>query len=225
MKKVSKIMWGIVLVAVGVILALNALNITDIDIFFKGWWTLFIIVPSFISLFADRDKTGGIIGMILGIILLLSARGLVDYTMIWKLALPAVVIVVGLELIFHNAFDKSARDTFKKLKDGSSLRSSAAIFATKEDNCSGQTFTGAEYSTLFGTVNCDISDAIFERDVLIKTHNIFGTVKIIVPDGVNVVTNSHSLFGGVSSEIINRKENEITVYVEGYCLFGSVEIK
>ena len=50
MKKVSGILWGIVLVAVGVILTLNAFGVANVDIFFDGWWTLFIIVPCVIGL-------------------------------------------------------------------------------------------------------------------------------------------------------------------------------
>lgn len=57
MKKTSGILWGIALVAIGVILALNALGITDINIFFDGWWTLFFIIPSLIGLISERDKT------------------------------------------------------------------------------------------------------------------------------------------------------------------------
>ena len=36
MKKLSGILWGIVLVAIGVILALNAFGLIGIDIFFDG---------------------------------------------------------------------------------------------------------------------------------------------------------------------------------------------
>ena len=39
MKKFKSIIWGIVLVAVGVIVALNALEITDIDIFLLKIWS------------------------------------------------------------------------------------------------------------------------------------------------------------------------------------------
>ena len=60
MKKFKSIIWGIVLVAVGVIVALNALEITDIDIFFEGWWTLFIIIPCFIGIFTSREKFGNL---------------------------------------------------------------------------------------------------------------------------------------------------------------------
>ena len=64
MKKISSIIWGIVLIAAGALFALNALNITDIDIFFDGWWTLFIIVPCAVGLFTEYEKTGNIIGII-----------------------------------------------------------------------------------------------------------------------------------------------------------------
>ena len=67
MKKISKILWGIVLIAVGVIFALNAFGITDIEIFFDGWWTLFIIVPCLIGIFSEREKLGNIIGLTIGV--------------------------------------------------------------------------------------------------------------------------------------------------------------
>ena len=44
MRKLANTLWGIVLVVIGVILTLNALEITNINIFFEGWWTLLIII-------------------------------------------------------------------------------------------------------------------------------------------------------------------------------------
>ena len=57
----KNMLWGIVLIAIGIVLGLNALDITNIDLFFDGWWTLFIIIPCFIDLFKDKDKTGNIV--------------------------------------------------------------------------------------------------------------------------------------------------------------------
>ena len=62
MKKLSKILWGVVFIAAGIVFALKAFGITDIEIFFDGWWTLFIIVPCFIGIFSTKEKTGNIIG-------------------------------------------------------------------------------------------------------------------------------------------------------------------
>ena len=60
MKKTTSIIWGIALVAIGVVLGLNAFGVTDIELFFDGWWTLFIIVPSAVGLFREKDKTGAV---------------------------------------------------------------------------------------------------------------------------------------------------------------------
>ena len=46
MKKFSQILWGLAFIALGIILILNVTQVTDIDLFFDGWWTLFIIVPN-----------------------------------------------------------------------------------------------------------------------------------------------------------------------------------
>lgn len=48
MNNLTKILWGIVFIVLGVIIGLNALDITSINVFFKGWWTLVIIIPCLI---------------------------------------------------------------------------------------------------------------------------------------------------------------------------------
>ena len=86
---------GGLLIVVGVIFGLNALDIIDINLFFDGWWTLFIIIPCFIDLFKDNDKTGNIIGLIIGICLLLACQGIITFELIWKLLLPVIFFMVG----------------------------------------------------------------------------------------------------------------------------------
>ena len=105
MKKIGNILWGIVFIIIGVIIGLNALDITHINIFFSGWWTLFIIIPCFIDLFNDKDKTGDIIGIIVGIILLLCAQNILSFAIVWKLAIPTILIVLGISIIFKSILD------------------------------------------------------------------------------------------------------------------------
>ena len=69
MEKIKKLLWGLFFIVLGLVIGLNSLGITDINVFFKGWWTLFIIVPSFIGLFDDEDKTGNLIGLVIGVVL------------------------------------------------------------------------------------------------------------------------------------------------------------
>ena len=74
MKRTNQILWGVVLVLAGLVLACNALGLTEIDLFFDGWWTLFIIVPCGIGLLSGKEITGNLIGLGIGVALLLACR-------------------------------------------------------------------------------------------------------------------------------------------------------
>ena len=90
MRKIGNTLWGIVLVIIGVILTLNALEITNINIFFNGWWTLLIIIPSTIELIARENKFWSAVWLIIGIVLLLACRNILDFTLIWKVTSPVI---------------------------------------------------------------------------------------------------------------------------------------
>ena len=57
MKNVKPIVWGIAIIALGVIFGGNALGLFELNVFFDGWWTLFIIIPSdgFTEMKADNE--------------------------------------------------------------------------------------------------------------------------------------------------------------------------
>ena len=117
MKKVSGILWGIVLVAVGVILTLNAFGVANVDIFFDGWWTLFIIVPCVIGLFTDYDKSGHLIGICIGVFLLLCCQDVLNFDMFWKLLAPAIIVIIGVKMILGSIFDNRGEQVFKQIKE------------------------------------------------------------------------------------------------------------
>ena len=116
MKKISNVLWGIVLIVLGVILALNVFNITDINLFFDGWWTLFIILPCGIGLFAEREKTGNLIGLAIGVGLLLCCRDVISFSLLWKLLVPGIIVVIGVKLVITGLFGNKANDILKKIK-------------------------------------------------------------------------------------------------------------
>ncbi len=116
MKKASSILWGIVLIAAGALFALNALNITNIDIFFEGWWTLFIIVPCAVGLFTEREKTGNSIGIAVGVFLLLCCQDILSFSIFWKLIVPAIIVIVGLKMVFNGLFANKANEIIAKIK-------------------------------------------------------------------------------------------------------------
>lgn len=225
MKKVSSIILGIALVVLGVIFALNAFNIIDVDVFFDGWWTLFIIIPSFVGLFTEREKTGNIIGIIVGVFLLLCCQDVLTFSMIWKLLFPAIIVIIGLKMVIMGAFGNKANEILDKMKfEGKEFKQGNATFSSCDLNYDNEVFEGVELSAVFGGVKCDLRKAIIEKDCAIQVSAIFGGIDILVPENINVKVNSTSIFGGVSNKTAVHKESP-TIFVSGICMFGGVDIK
>ncbi len=73
----------------------DALGLFDFELFFQGWWTLFIIVPCVMNIFENGLRRGNFIGTGIGLILLLEnwIAGFDD------LVFPLILIVIGTALI------------------------------------------------------------------------------------------------------------------------------
>ncbi len=227
----SSIVWGIVLVAAGVIFALNALDITNIDVFFKGWWTLFIIIPCTVGLFTERNNiVGNATGILIGVFLLLCARGILAYSMIWKLLLPIFVVAIGLKLFFKGLFgreeekDDDEEEGDDDEENDHDLHKANAIFSAHRVNYDGMVFKSAELNVVFGGAELDLRKAIIEGDCTVRTNCIFGGVTILVPENVNVKIKDSSIFGGASNRTTYH-EGAHTIHVKSNSVFGGISIK
>lgn len=78
MKKLAKQFLGFSIAAIGVLWILNVTGVIGFDIFFRGWWTLLIILPCTAHLIA-HPNWGSFSGIALGAILLLQAQGYIDW--------------------------------------------------------------------------------------------------------------------------------------------------
>ena len=225
MKNTSRIIWGVVLIVAGIIFALNALDITDIDIFFDGWWTLFIIVPSAIGIFTQKERMGNIIGVIIGVLLLLCCQDILSFGLLWKLLIPAIIVIVGVKLIFGSVFDKKAKEAVEKLNKSDNPKQGTAVFSGCNLDFKGEHFDGANLTAVFGGIKCDLREAIIDQDCIIEVSAIFGGIDIFLPDNINVKINTMSIFGGVANKKHKAENASVTVYISGSCMFGGVDIK
>ena len=227
MKKLGNVLWGIVLIAIGLIVGANALGITNINIFFDGWWTLIIIIPCFIGLFTEKEKTGNIIGILIGVALLLACRDIINFNVIWKLLFPTILVAIGISMIFKDTINKNINKEIKKLNEKKTKENEyCATFSGQDLKFDGEKFEGADMSAVFGGIKCDLTKAVIESDIVINASSIFGGIDIIVPDNVKVKVKSSSIFGGVSDKKRHSENAEAhTIYVNATCLFGGVDIK
>ena len=226
MKDSKKILLGFLLLALAVLIILNTFGITDIDFFFPGWWALFIIVPCFIGIFTERDKVGNVMGLLLGVGLLLAAQDVIDFSTLWKLAIPAFIIFAAVNMIIVGFRGKRTQKE--------------AVITAKSDDCSTefimfggnevkvgpeQEFKGAKLTAIFGGIDYDLSGAVITQDCTIEAVSIFGGIDIILPKNVNVKSNATGIFGGVENKNYTVPGAEVTVYITGAAIFGGVDIK
>ncbi len=90
---------GMVLIVIGIVFLLNRIGVITANIFFAGWWTLFLIVPALISMTRQGITMGNGILFAVGIYFFLDANG-------WNFRgffVPAMIIVFGLALVFRKA--------------------------------------------------------------------------------------------------------------------------
>lgn len=226
MKDYTKYIIGFLLIFIGLILGLNAFGITNINLFFSGWWTLFIIIPSLVGLINDKEKTSSLIFLIIGVWLFLAERDLIEYELLIKLLLPVILISIGLLLVFKDVLSINGKEIKKINANNKESNNYIAVFGSQYLKFEDEKVENLDLKSLFGGIKLDLRDAKIEKDIVINTLSVFGGIDIYVPDDVKVKVSSTPFFGGV--EVKRGKQSskkEITIYLNSVCIFGGVDVK
>lgn len=226
MKDYTKYIIGFLLIFIGLILGLNAFGITNINLFFSGWWTLFIIIPSLVGLINDKEKTSSLIFLIIGVWLFLAERDLIEYELLIKLLLPVILISIGLLLVFKDVLSINGKEIKKINENNKESNNYIAVFGSQDLKFEDEKVENLDLKSLFGGIKLDLRDAKIEKDIVINTLSVFGGIDIYVPDDVKVKVSSTPFFGGV--EVKRGKQSskkEITIYLNSVCIFGGVDVK
>lgn len=222
--KVSSIILGVALILAGLVYAGNVLNVWDVSIFFDGWWTLFIIIPCVISMINSGVNTSNTIGVIIGAMLLLNAQRILPIDIVLKLLIPVILVAIGIKLLFRQSFAKKIHNI-----SGSQPQNRAeysAYFGEQNLNYNGLTFEGTNATVIFGSMNIDLRGANIPNDCVIDLTCIFGGIDIISNGNINIKSNCLPIFGGVTNKSTQTiGENVKTIYLNGTCIFGGVEVK
>ncbi len=219
MKKVSSsVVWGIVIVVVGILLLIKNLDLIDINIFFEGWWTLFIIIPSLFGLLKKGSFVSSSLGLIIGILLLLATREIIEWNVVGKVFIPSIIIIVGLSFIF--------KSNVKKIKESNNASDEyIGIFSGTSEKIKGE-FNGSNCLAVFGGVELDLRNATITNDIVIECVSVFAGITIFVPDNAIVKLSGVPIFGGAENKATqNVSKKAPTIYINYVCVFGGVEIK
>ncbi len=229
MKQFKAIIWGLAIITLGVIFGGNALGLFNFNVFFDGWWTLFIIVPSAISLITEKNRFASLIFLAAGVIFLLAAQDVFSYETAGKTILAMFLVAAGLMIIFrslvHKSCDKEIEKKVKDLGDGKTMESQIAVFSGSDRVYNDEVFAGANLTAVFGGAELDLRHAKFEKDTVIKAFCLFGGIDIKIPDDVQVKIKSGFIFGGASDDRKgDTSKGKYTIYVDAAGGFGGISI-
>lgn len=201
----------------------------DLNIFFDGWWTLFIIIPSFLGLFKHGSRIPSIGGLIFGGALLCYEQKLFPAELgFWKAVLfsfiVSVLITTALSIIrgifFHGSSVKAEAGCTHKGKNGAD-----SVFGNRRIDYTGVEFTGAEYNGVFGEITIDLRNAVIPHDCTIEADAVFGTVIIYASPNARFITAGDQVFGSVENHSAASTDAVPVVTVEANSVFGKVEIR
>lgn len=228
MKKLMGIVIGALLICCGVLFVLNIFGILKINFSVDGWWTLFIILPCLCGLITNKDKFGSLIGLSVGVLLLLAARNVFDYNMIWKIIIPIIIVLLGVKLIIKsiNTKENSSIEN-SAIEQNGEQKDVMAVFTEKNVDYSEEELSVVKIGAVFGGASVNLKNAKIVDGSHIDLLCAFGGVDIFLPENVIIKNDSFCLFGGLSDKrnVINQNENNITLYINGFCLFGGIDIK
>ena len=206
---------GILLIVVGVLFLGRNMDWWDFSIFFDGWWTLFLIVPSIISLVRREGIGTSFLILVLGVLMLLACQDVIEWSTIWKIFVPLIIIVIGLSIIFGNRKVRS-----KKIKPNA--KEYVAIFSGV-DEVINKIESDFKITSVFGGVELDMRDVKLEEDLIIDCFTLFGGIDIRLPKDVKVEVNGLPIFGGVENKYRNH-DATVTVYINHTTIFGGVDL-
>ena len=158
-----------------------------------------------------------IIGLIIGIVLLLAARDIIDFALIGHLILPIILILLGLLIMFkRDDKDFVITKEYDRDKEIEVTFSNQTITIDEE-------FGSRKSSAVFGKLTLDLTKSKIKKDTNIKLEAVFGSIILILPEGLDVKLRSTPIFGGVSNNYSSTGSK--TIYIEADAIFGGVTIK
>ena len=222
--RLGNILWGLLFIIIGVGLGGNALDVWDFNLFFDGWWTLFIIIPSIISMVQSGVNTDNVIALSIGVVLFLTCIDCVPMYILKKLIIPIILIFVGIRVMLVGTKRKGEPKNISADKENKA--GIVAIFGGHETKYPNEILNYAEVLSVFGGATFDLTDAIIDKDIKIDVISVFGASTIIVPRNCKIKVSSVPIFGGTSNRAEpNEDLNAHTIYISAVSVFGGTDIR
>lgn len=216
--EITRFITGLAIVAVGVALLLGNFDLLNFKALLHDWWPMFIVLGGVLILINNlRNYLWAIIVIGFGVLLEIRQLGIADVNP-WQVIWPAVIILVGLSLIFNRAVGKH-RVSKENRED------LIAIMGGHDKKNASEDYKGSKITTVMGGVKLDLSRAIINKEATVEVFSFWGGVELIVPSNVIVKNQLSCIAGGVEDKSEHPGKDAPVLHITGDVIMSGVEIK
>ncbi len=231
--------WGLAVIAIGLILLLDQMEIVSAHHVFQYFWPAFLIFFGVEGLgFCNGPgRFWGSFLTVAGVVLLLSNLGYLHVR--WSMFWPLAIILWGIWILSRSFGigsswgEKWVRPLRINLGEGfvsdSPDMHSDVVFSSSQRRITSRNFRGGKVAAVFGELKIDFTEAEIEgEEAVIHLDAVFGVVEIRVPTTWVVVSRGAAVFGEYSDRTVHAQPpgpGAKRLVVKGGAVFGTVLIK
>jgi len=217
------LMFGLLIILVGVVFTLDNLNIAHAEDYLR-YWPAGLIAIGLAKLWQDRreqgSSIGGVIFTLVGTWLLFDTLGYVDANPIdfW----PLLLVFIGTVIVWQGIRGRRQRS-------GASTNdtvNAVAILSGVNRGSNSTSFKGGELTAFMGGCEIDLRNAEINGEAAIDVFAMWGGIEIRVPENWTVIGRVTPLMGGFEDHTrAPQAASAHRLIVRGMVIMGGVEIK
>lgn len=243
-RNISTLLLGVIFLLAGFCYIGSIFLDFSFTLFFDGWWTMFIIIPAFISILSNGPRAFNSAAMLVGVFLLLTRLDIIPSGYTNEALVAGVVLYIGVVLITRfirpappinyytyvppvNGESKPYTASPKATVDQQDFPTYTAILTGINSRCSSTNFQGARVAAILGGVDLDLRNVIITKDITIYVTAIMGGVDILAPQNIRIGLNNTDILGSTSCTAIAQPSDSNVPLVNFVTttVMGGIEIK
>ncbi|HEY0922309.1 DUF1707 SHOCT-like domain-containing protein [Rheinheimera pacifica] len=139
-------------------------------------------------------------------------------------------VVADLTLLPDSQYQQQRERSFSpRYQSGNDTRNEKMLCVLSSNQQRGQWLVPAEINIInvLGSVELDFTEAVFQHQhIVIRVNNWIGSLDILVPEQVNVVSNMFNIIGSTNNQAQSMGERQAPqIVIEGYSILGSLDVK
>ncbi|HUO84967.1 MAG TPA: DUF5668 domain-containing protein [Thermoanaerobaculia bacterium] len=219
---VSRVVTGLIVLAVGVIFTLDTLDVLEARDF-VDYWPL-ILIGIGMGQILGRNFGSGLLWVVVGGALLASNFGYLQIDLglgdLIGLFWPVLMILAGLTLV-RNALSRAPKDTAS-----GDTPAMFAVMAGNQQTNNSQRFIGGDVTAVMGGCDLDLRSArIVESPAVIDVVAFWGGIELRVPRDWAVENQVTAILGGFEDKTDLPANTQQRLVIRGMAVMGGVEVK